>query len=261
MIVDRTRVKLVILDRKDNEKVRATALRARFFGCAETAPPALPALLCLRQNRSFIIFFALVILLYPGLVFGTGWGDWWLTADQRGQGLFEQERYLEAAEVFESPQRKGVAFFRGGDFESAASVFGRLRSAQAAYNRGNALVMLGRYEEAIQSYEDALNARPGWTQAEENLVVAVARKERLAPPESDEGGTGGQLEADEIVFDDSGRVDKSGTEVETTGGDALSEDEMRAVWLRRVQNDPAEFLRTRFAYQLYRDEQGEAEDE
>jgi Ca-activated chloride channel family protein len=219
------------------------------------------ALLRLRRNRSFIIFCAFLLLVFPAVVHGSSWGEFWLTADQRGQGLFEQERYLEAAEVFESPERRAVAFFRGGDFESAASVFGRLRAPEAAYNRGNALVMLGRYEEAIQSYEDALNARPGWAEAEENLVVAVARKERMAPPESDEGGTGGQLEADEIVFDDSGRVDKSGTEVETTGGDALSEDEMRAVWLRRVQNDPAEFLRARFAYQLFRDEQEGADDE
>jgi Ca-activated chloride channel family protein len=62
------------------------------------------------------------------------------------------------------------------------------------------------------------------------------------------------LGADEIVFDDTGRVNKAGSEDVTEGGEGLSEDEMRAVWLRRVQNDPAEFLRTRFAYQLYRDD-------
>jgi len=129
-----------------------------------------------------------------------------------------------------------------------------MRSPEATYNRGNALVMLGRYEEAIQSYEDALNARPGWVEVEQNLAIARVRLERLAPPESDEGGTGGQLEADEIVFDDTGRVNKSGSEEVTEGGEQLSDDEMRAVWLRRVQNDPAQFLRTRFAYQLYRDE-------
>ena len=232
MIVKRKRVKLVMIGRSENEK----------------------ALLCLRQNRSFIIFCALLLWVIPAVAYGSGWGDWWLTPDQQGGRLFEQERFLEAAEVFESPQRRAVAFFRGGDFESAATVFGRMRSPEAAYNRGNALVMLGSYEEAIQSYQDALEARPGWTEAGENLAIARVRMERLAPPESDEGGTGGQLEADEIVFDDSGRVNKSGSEVVTEGGEQLSDDEMRAVWLRRVQNDPAQFLRARFAYQLYRDE-------
>jgi len=213
--------------------------------------------------KRVFIFCVLLVLIYPGLAFGAGWVDWWLTADQQGDRLFDQERYLEAAGVFESPERRGAAFFRGGDFESAAAVFGRLRTPEAAYNRGNALVMLGRYDEAIKSYEDALKLRPGWTQAGENLAVASARKQRLAPPESDDGGTGGQLEADEIVFDDSGRVNKSGSEQVTEGGEVLAEDELRAVWLRRVQNDPAEFLRTRFAYQLYRDEQQgkEGEDE
>jgi Ca-activated chloride channel family protein len=208
-------------------------------------------------NHSAFILLVILMLLCPGIVFGAGWADAWLTADQQGQRLFQQERYLEAAEVFESPDRIGIAFFRSGDFESAASVFGRLRSAEAAYNRGNALVMLGRYDEAITSYEDALTRKPGWAEAEENLAIALIRKERLAPPESDSGGTGGQLEADEIVFDESGRVNKSGSETVTEGGDAISDDEMRATWLRRVQNDPAEFLQARFAYQLYREGQDE----
>lgn len=200
-----------------------------------------------------------LLLACPGLALGAEWADWWLTADQQGARLFERERYIEAAEAFEDSGRKGVAFYRGGDFESAASVFGRMTSPEAAYNRGNALLMLGRYDESINSYLAALEARPDWREARENLAIARARKERLAPAEDDYGGTGGQLEADEIVFDDTGRVDEAGSEAVTDGGEAMSEDEMRAVWLRRVQNDPAEFLRTRFAYQLYRSGQEQEE--
>jgi Ca-activated chloride channel family protein len=177
---------------------------------------------------------------------------WWLTPDQQGQRLLEQGRYLEAAERFDNPERRGAAYYRGGDFERAAGVFGRMATAEAAYNRGNALVMLGQYEAAIESYGRALELRPGWDSAQENRELAIARKQRLAPPETDDGGTGGMLEADEIVFDDSGRVANSGTEVETEGGEAMSEEEMRSVWLRRVQNDPADFLRARFAWQLFR---------
>jgi len=209
-----------------------------------------------RRSRVPRIFLAAVLLYWPGQALAAGWLDWWMTPDQQGQRLFRQERYLEAAKVFETLEYKGVAFFRAGDFESAASVFGRLSSPEAAYNRGNAVLMLGRYDEAIQAYQDALTARPGWQQAEENLAIARVRKERLLPPDDDAGGTGGQLEADEIVFDDSGRVNKAGAETDTQGGQQMSDDEMRAVWLRRVQSDPGEFLRARFAYQLYRDRQG-----
>jgi len=185
---------------------------------------------------------------------------WWMTPDQQGRRLFEQERYLEAAAVFTDAGQKGVAFYRGGDFESAAAVFGRIPTPQAAYNRGNALLMLGRYDEAIESYESALEQETGWKQAEENLAIARARKALLAPPDTDSGGTGGQLGADEIVFDDTGRVNEGGTEIQEQGGEGLSEEEMRAAWLRRVQNDPSDFLASRFAYQLYRDQQEEADD-
>jgi Ca-activated chloride channel family protein len=210
-----------------------------------------------------ILLFGMLMLLSATAEAG-GWpadlAGWWITPDQQGQRLFEQERYAEAAEAFVDPTRKGVAFFRAGDFESAAAVFGRVPTAEAAYNRGNALVMLGRYEEAIAAYALALERRPGWQEAVENRAVAEARLALLAPPETDAGGTGGQLGADEIVFDDSGRVSEGGSEVETEGGETLSEEEMRSVWLRRVQNDPADFLRSRFAYQLYRQEQESAGD-
>lgn len=182
-------------------------------------------------------------------------GSWWLTPDQVGQRLFDQQRFEEAAKAFEDPFRKGVALYRAGDFEKAASAFGLLASAEAAYNRANALVFLGRYEAAIESYAQALEASPGWRQAEDNQKLAEARLAALAPSDDDAGGTGGQMGADEIVFDETGRVNEGGSEVETQGGEAMSDEEMRKVWLRRVENKPAEFLRARFAYQLYREQQ------
>lgn len=209
-----------------------------------------------RAARGLILQSAMVLVaaLWPGSTLADGLADWWLTPDQQGKRLFEKGEFLAAAVAFEDPARRGAAYFRGGDFESAASVYGRLRTPEAAYNRGNALVMLGRYEEAIESYGRALEGRPDWAEAEQNLGIARVRLERLAPPDDDAGGTGGMLEADELVFDDTGRVNESGSEAVTAGGE-MSEEELRAVWLRRVENDPADFLRARFAYQLYRDEQ------
>lgn len=204
------------------------------------------------------------LLACSGPVFAVDWpsdlAGWWLTPDQQGQRLFEQGHYGEAAERFADPARQGAALYRAGDFERAAAVFGRQRAPEAAFNRGNALVLLGRYDEAIESYALALQMKPDWPAALENLALAAARKEMLKPPESDAGGTGGMLDADEIVFDDSGRVDRSGAETTAQGGEPMSEEEMRAIWLRRVQNDPADFLRARFAWQLHR-RSGERADE
>jgi Ca-activated chloride channel family protein len=224
-----------------------------------------------RRNLPLVVTVLLLVFCFhslsgqaesaPAPATTRGWLGWWLTPDQQGQKLFDQGEFARAAEVFHDPGRRGVAYFRAGEFENAAVIFGRIPTAQAAYNRGNALIMLGRYEEAIESYEQALKLKPAWVEAEQNRDLAAARKEMLAPPETDDGGTGGQLEADEIVFDESGRVNRSDQEQEVQEGGPMSDEEMRAIWLRRVQNDPADFLRTRFAYQLYRDEQSEQGDD
>ena len=199
----------------------------------------------------------LLLVVVPIQVHGSGFLDLWLTPDQQGQRLYGQEKYLEAAETFTDPSRRAAAYYRAGEFEQAAALYGAIAGPEAAFNRGNALVLLGRYEEAIASYETALERRSDWAEASENRDIARVRLERRQPPDDDHGGTGGQLEADEIVFDDSGRVNKGGTDVESDGGE-MTDEAMRAVWLRRVQGDPADFLRARFAYQLYRDEQEDA---
>ncbi len=177
--------------------------------------------------------------------------DWWLTPDQQGQRLLDAGDPASAAQRFTSPERIGAALFAAGDFEGAAAVFGRVPGPEGAYNRGNAQVFLGQYEAAMASYERALELRPGWQAAEENLAIARARLAALAPPEDDAGGTGGMLGADEVVFDDSGRVANSSEEEVVEAGDQrMDEASLRALWLRRVETRPADFLAAKFNYQL-----------
>ena len=196
---------------------------------------------------------SIVILLFTQIpsAMAFEWVDLWLTTDQQGQRLMDQGAYLQAAGKFTSPEKIGAALFMAGDFESAASVLGRSSSADANYNRGNAYIMLGQYDAAIEAYKNALSKRPDWSEAEQNLLIATLRKQALAPPDDDYGGTGGQLEADEIVFDQSGRVNKSSSEQVIDAGDQnQGEDAMRAMWLRKVETRPADFLAVRFNYQL-----------
>jgi Ca-activated chloride channel family protein len=182
--------------------------------------------------------------------------DLWLTADQRGRLAFEDGRFGDAAEAFADAEWRGVALYRAKRFDEAAEAFGRTRTAEGAFGRGNALVFTGDYEDAIESYDRALELRPSWGPAIANREIARVRLERLARPEDDAGGTGGKLEADEIVFDD--RASEAKAEEQVVGaGDEMSDEELRALWLRRVETKPADFLRSKFAYQLARREGGE----
>ena len=168
------------------------------------------------------------------------------TPDQIAYRLFGEKDFAAAAERFEDPQWQAAAHYRNADFKEAAAIYGGYDSAEGAFNHGNTLVMLGNYEEALQRYGRALELRPGWQAAATNRDIAAARAELV----NKKGGemTGGQLEADEIVFTNNKSSSTDQQEV-VEAGQEMSDAEMRAVWLRNVQTEPADFLRAKFAYQ------------
>lgn len=142
----------------------------------------------------------------------------WLTPDQEGMYYFNQNDFVPAAEKFLDSNWQGVAWYRAGDFKKAAQAFSFNDTAEGNYNQGNALLMQGKYEEAVTRYDRALQKRPNWLEAAENRELAIARAATL----DIEGGnmTEGQLGADEIVFDN--KAGKSGESVEIAGGESLS---------------------------------------
>ena len=211
-----------------------------------------------RQSAPRAVSWLLALALLPVAGHADGWAaSWtdrwrnlWRTPDQQAQRLFDGGDYAGAAAKFGDPMRVGTAWYRAGEFERAAAAFGQLSAAEGHYNRANALLMHGKYDEAVTAYEQALAQRPDWQPAVDNRALALARKARLAPPEDDAGGTGGMLAADDFVLDDSGRTDQAGSEQTTEGGSALTDARMRELWLRRVETRPADFLRARFSRQL-----------
>jgi len=192
---------------------------------------------------------ALVAVVWAWSAAGGSFVGLWLTPDQQGEWLAGRQRYEEASQRFRDPMRQGVALYRAGRFKEAAAAFGRVDSPRAAYDRGTALVMAGKYEEAIASYDRALRRRPHWHEAQANRDLADARRRMMEPPkDAAEEGTE-QEKPDEIVFDE--RAKQAGAkETEITQGGALTDDQVQALWLRRVQTRPADFLRAKFAYQL-----------
>lgn len=86
--------------------------------------------------------------------------DWWYSDDYQGQLLENLGRYDEAAEKFTDDTHKAVAYFKAGNYEAAADLFELDSSASAAFNRGLALAKLGRYDEAIDAFDKAINLDP-----------------------------------------------------------------------------------------------------
>lgn len=209
--------------------------------------------LSLRLRSFVLLLVGLLFLLI--LAFGTVRNPrFWLTADQCGDRLFAEKRFAEAAKAYADPWRIGVAQYRDGQFEAAAKTFKRVPGADGAFNQGNAWLMHGKYDEAIGSYDRALGFRPGWKEAEDNKALAMARKDMLeASAKNRTEDQTGAYTADKIVFDQKGD-DKKG-QPEEMNGRKMSDEELRALWLRRVETSPGDFLRAKFAYQAASAEQ------
>lgn len=199
-----------------------------------------------RATRLLPAMFLLVVVLV--LILGSVRDpNFWSSPDQRGDALFRAGKFAEAAKVYADPWRIGVAQYRNGEFEAAAKTFARVPGATGPFNQGNSLLMHGKYDAAIASYDRALEFRPDWKDAEQNKALAIARREKMSVPEEDKTSEPPAEKPDEIVFDQKGQ-DKKGEPQEITAT-SLSDEELRATWLRRVQTTPGDFLKAKFAYQ------------
>ena len=178
-------------------------------------------------------------------ILAVSWAGFWFTPDQQGRRHFERGELLEAAEDFEDPLWQGMSWYRAGEFEKAAAAFARRDTPEAHFNRGNALVMRGEYDSAVAVYDRALEKRPDWREAEENRELARARGEAIKRAGGDMGDQ--KLGADEIRFDNQKRDTGQDTELNTE--QAASSTDVQALWLRRVQTNPADFLKAKFSYQ------------
>jgi len=192
----------------------------------------------------------LLVLLLVGSAFRA---DFWFTPDQRAQRLFDRGEFSAAAETAEDQLLAGVAWFEAKDFKRAEAAFARSGKPEAWFNLGNARVYQGKYEAAVEAYDGALRQQPGWREAQENRELARLRAEGM----KSEGGEMGdqKIGADEIVFSKGKKGSDEGQDT-TVDGDANPGDKaLQAMWLRRLDTRPADFLKSKFAWQAAQQEE------
>lgn len=100
------------------------------------------------------------------------WQNLWQTKDQQAQQHYNQDNFKEAAQQFENAQWQGSAHYKAGNYQAALEAFKKgeqASSADSLYNQGNALAQLQQYEQAIESYENALKQNPDLQDAKDNI--------------------------------------------------------------------------------------------
>ena len=233
------------------------AARWKDFGYFLVIPVALLALLWFRRGWTIRWAPVLVLLSQGGCASGEEgfrFADLWLTADQQGRYHYDRGEFALAAQRYLDPAWKGISFYRSGDYEEALGWFARQESPEAYFNMGNSYARIGSLEEAVQSYDQALAMRPDWAEARENreLVANLIPSPEERTPEGEAPPQDPTFAADEVQFDEKGEGGKRG-EVPLEG---LSEDQIAELWLRRLQTSPADFLRSKFSFQVQAGREG-----
>jgi Ca-activated chloride channel homolog len=95
-------------------------------------------------------------------------GYLWSRPDQKAMRAFNKGDSETAAREFTQPDWKASAYYRNGDYESAVKTLDNTESSDGFYNKANALAKLGRYEEAINAYDKALELDKSNTDAQYN---------------------------------------------------------------------------------------------
>lgn len=109
----------------------------------------------------------------------TSWQDFvFNTKDQVATGDYQKGNYAQAQATFENPQWKGSAAYKAGDYESALNYFEQDQSDKGLYNQGNTLAQLGKLDEAIEAYEQALKQNPEHAEAKANKALLEQMKQQ-----------------------------------------------------------------------------------
>ncbi|TON77862.1 hypothetical protein CGH51_02925 [Vibrio parahaemolyticus] len=195
------------------------------------------------------------------------WWDLWLTPDQQGQRLFNQQAYLEAAKHFVDPLRKGTAYYYASEFELAHSAFLEMQNDPSEevrdYGLYNAASALARHREYLAA-RDLLKSLASKTtlseslrpDVEHNLKVIAGIVDEINQMSESQAGT--EQEASTELGDNpqtaEGADEQTSAELmikETlSADDILGSQELADKWLKRVEADPKYFLRAKFQIQL-----------
>ncbi len=203
--------------------------------------------------------------------------DLWYTDQYQAQQAYNQDDFITAAQGFDDPLRKGVAYFKAGDFLSAETAFKTDSTATGLYNLGLTYAQLGKLDQALAVFEQVVNSDPDNKEAANNLKQISGAIAQLDEADLEQMGSEQDKQAAKNKQNDSPE-DLSGGGQEATKEDMAKErleetqeTEMRKgkeldelpddfkggtgdlpknILLRKVDDDPALFLTKKFKYQV-----------
>ena len=91
--------------------------------------------------------------------------------NQEALNSYQRGKYKDAVNQFNDDTWKASSLYKSGDYEGALNAFKSIPGAESLYNQGNALAKLGKLEDAIKKYEQALSEAPDFDDARTNKKI------------------------------------------------------------------------------------------
>ncbi|MGA9333418.1 MAG: VWA domain-containing protein [Rudaea sp.] len=129
-------------------------------------------LAALGFRRGWLMLLPLVLFIHARPAAAFSWSDLWQRPDQRARAALDSGDAKQAQALAQDPSLRGSAAYRAGDFTAAEQDFSKPDTADAHYDRGNALARQGQYKKAIAAYDDAL-------ERDHNMADALANKKAV----------------------------------------------------------------------------------
>jgi Ca-activated chloride channel family protein len=150
-------------------------------------------------RRGWLLVLPLLILVQPETSYAFEWQDLWQTPDQQAAKALSAGDNKTAANLFEDQQWRGSANYQAGEFEKAITDFSQQDNSNAQYNRGNALARVGKLDEAIKAYDQALATEPEMEDAlfNKDLLVKLKQEQEQSDEQKSDKDKSEQGKSDE----------------------------------------------------------------
>ncbi|KAJ9430199.1 Ca-activated chloride channel family protein [Candidatus Pantoea symbiotica] len=146
--------------------------------------PMLILLLVWRQQLLCLLVFTLPLILYSPDS-SASLLDAWVRPDVQGQLAFKRGDYHAAAQHFQDPLRRGIALYYAEDYVAALGAFQQAAAtAESLLWIGNCYAQQKSWQQALNSYDQALSLKPDWLMAQQNrakiarIIMQLRQKER-----------------------------------------------------------------------------------
>lgn len=237
----------------------------------------LALLILLWFRKGWVIYSLLIILTLSSCGEKSNFTDLWVSNDFQAQTHYGKGEYEQAGELYEDPLRKGVAWYKAGDYQRAVEAFEQDTTAMGAYNLGLAYYQNGDYAAAANAFGRAVELDPDLEGAKRNQdnmskmlsetdpmsvenAEEVPQKEQaqnMENKDTEDLGGGGQEATEEDMQqerkEETVATDmRTGKEMEEVPEDFESgnSENSQKVLMRKVDDDPSFFLKRKFKYQV-----------